>query len=192
MSLKDRKEREREARKKEILDAALKLFSRKGYEETSMDEIAERAELSKGILYYYFHSKEELFYEVALRETSNFYRRAYDAVKNMRDAFGVFSILIDFYIEYFSKRKDILGLIFPFGKSSPILLKKEFREKIAMMRKPLEEKVNASKKGCASGIFEVIWSYVIGMSIKLSQGMKFEDLKQECETFKKMLNELIK
>ncbi len=191
MSLKDRKEREREARKKEILDAALKLFSRKGYEETSMDEIAERAELSKGILYYYFHSKEELFYEVALRETSNFYRKAYEAVKNMRDAFGVFSALIDFYIEYFKERKDILGLIFPFGKSSPILLGKEFREEIATMRKPLDEKVN-TLKGHASGIFEVIWSYVIGMSIKLSQGMKFEDLKQECETFKKMLNELIK
>jgi AcrR family transcriptional regulator len=49
-----------------ILDAAEKLFSSKGYYDTSMDEIVEESGLSKGAIYGYFKSKEELF--VALQE----------------------------------------------------------------------------------------------------------------------------
>jgi len=49
-----------------ILEAAETLFSKKGYYDTSMDEIVEESGLSKGAIYGYFKSKEELF--VALQE----------------------------------------------------------------------------------------------------------------------------
>lgn len=49
-----------------VLEAAEALFSRKGYYDTSMDEIVEESGLSKGAIYGYFGSKEELF--VALQE----------------------------------------------------------------------------------------------------------------------------
>jgi AcrR family transcriptional regulator len=49
-----------------ILDAAEALFSKKGYYDTSMDEIVGESGLSKGALYHYFQSKEELF--VALQD----------------------------------------------------------------------------------------------------------------------------
>jgi AcrR family transcriptional regulator len=49
-----------------ILSAAEKLFSSKGYYDTSMDEIVSESQLSKGAIYGYFESKEDLF--VALQD----------------------------------------------------------------------------------------------------------------------------
>ena len=62
-----RRQREREARKKEILDAAQYLFSSKGFDSTTMDEIAERAEFGKPTLYTYFKSKEEILFHIHMR-----------------------------------------------------------------------------------------------------------------------------
>ncbi|MGM0587337.1 MAG: TetR/AcrR family transcriptional regulator [Bacteroidota bacterium] len=61
MSKISRKEREKKRRREAILDAAESVVLRKGLEATRMDEIAERAELSKGTLYLYFHNKMELY-----------------------------------------------------------------------------------------------------------------------------------
>lgn len=50
-----------EARRLEILDAALKSFAALGFHRTSMDKIAEAAGLSKALIYYYFADKEAVF-----------------------------------------------------------------------------------------------------------------------------------
>ena len=53
-------ERSRE-RQRRILDAALAVFSRRGYRDTSVDEVAEAAETSKGGVYFHFPGKQVLF-----------------------------------------------------------------------------------------------------------------------------------
>ena len=50
-----------EERKAQIYEAALACFSRKGYHQTTMDDIVAESGLSKGSLYWYFKSKKELF-----------------------------------------------------------------------------------------------------------------------------------
>lgn len=61
MSTKKRKERERRQRQAKILETAIMLISEKGFEKITMDEIAERSELSKGTLYLYFNNKSTLY-----------------------------------------------------------------------------------------------------------------------------------
>ncbi|MFH0735825.1 MAG: TetR/AcrR family transcriptional regulator [bacterium] len=56
-----RKEREKIFRKNEISFAATKLFAEKGYDATTLEEIAEASEFGKGTIYNYFESKEEIF-----------------------------------------------------------------------------------------------------------------------------------
>ncbi|MBX9870639.1 MAG: TetR/AcrR family transcriptional regulator [Burkholderiaceae bacterium] len=56
-----RRERRKEARPGELLAAALELFVEKGYAATRSEEVARRAGVSKGTLFLYFASKEELF-----------------------------------------------------------------------------------------------------------------------------------
>lgn len=54
------KAEQREASTKILLEAALKLFVSQGYEQTTVDEVADRTSLSKGSVYFYFASKEGL------------------------------------------------------------------------------------------------------------------------------------
>ncbi len=58
---KPRWERRKDARPQEILSAALDLFVERGFAATRLDDVAKQAGLSKGTLYLYFASKEELF-----------------------------------------------------------------------------------------------------------------------------------
>lgn len=67
MGISERKEREKARRRNEIIDAAEEIFFKKGIESATMDEVAEQAELSKGTLYLYFNSKEELHFAINLR-----------------------------------------------------------------------------------------------------------------------------
>ena len=53
--------RRKEARPEEIIDAALALFTEKGFSATRLDDVAKRAGISKGTLYLYFDSKEAIF-----------------------------------------------------------------------------------------------------------------------------------
>jgi TetR/AcrR family fatty acid metabolism transcriptional regulator len=48
-------------KRERIIEAAIKLFTRLGYHETKLDEVAKQAEIAKGTLYLYFKSKEDLF-----------------------------------------------------------------------------------------------------------------------------------
>jgi len=65
MGIAERKEREKQQRREEIIQAAEKVFFTKGFDKSTMDDIAESAELSKGTLYLYFKSKEDLHMAVA-------------------------------------------------------------------------------------------------------------------------------
>lgn len=51
-----------EERKREMIDTAMKLFARKGYEATTMTDIAKEMNVVSGLCYRYFKSKEELYY----------------------------------------------------------------------------------------------------------------------------------
>lgn len=68
-----RKKREQLWHRTEILQAALELFSQKGYCNVSMQEIAKRAEFSVGTLYKLFNNKEELYKEILMQTTMLFH-----------------------------------------------------------------------------------------------------------------------
>ncbi len=65
MTVAKRREREREERRAGILAAAEKVFFAKGFAAATMDEVATEAEVSKGTLYLYFKSKDDLFFAIA-------------------------------------------------------------------------------------------------------------------------------
>jgi AcrR family transcriptional regulator len=64
MGTAERREREKQERRQGIIDAAERVFFSKGVKAASMDEIAETAEVSKGTLYLYFKSKEEIYLSI--------------------------------------------------------------------------------------------------------------------------------
>jgi AcrR family transcriptional regulator len=67
MGIQERKEREKERRRQQIIVAAKRVFSEKGFNKATMEDIAKEAELSPGTLYLYFKNKEELYASLSLR-----------------------------------------------------------------------------------------------------------------------------
>ncbi len=102
----------KEARKEQILMAALELFGSKGYQTTSISEIAKKAELSKGLLYNYFESKEELLNEVvvfAFKETTE----AGESVLNEENltADELLVSLVDSYFLMMKEQEELMKLV---------------------------------------------------------------------------------
>jgi hydroxymethylglutaryl-CoA reductase len=67
MGIQERKEREKERRRQQIMVAAKRVFTEKGFNKATMEDIAQEAELSPGTLYLYFKNKEELYASLSLR-----------------------------------------------------------------------------------------------------------------------------
>ena len=68
MGTSDRRAREKDAKRRAILSAAIRCFGEKGYDGTTLDEVGRRAEVAKGTLYLYFKSKADLFASLLLKQ----------------------------------------------------------------------------------------------------------------------------
>jgi AcrR family transcriptional regulator len=106
MGIPERKEREKEHRKEAIIDAAEKVFFKKGLPATTMDEIAEAAELSKGTLYLYYKSKEDLYLAVAMRGEEIMYEMFTKATSTDEPVLKLISNLGDAYYEFFKQHRE--------------------------------------------------------------------------------------
>ena len=67
MGIQERKEREKERRRQQIMIAARRVFSKNGFNRATMEDIAKEAELSPGTLYLYFKNKDELYVSLSFR-----------------------------------------------------------------------------------------------------------------------------
>jgi AcrR family transcriptional regulator len=104
MPIQDRRKREKEQRERDILDAAEKLFMEKGFEGTSMDDIAAAVELSKPAIYRYFSNKEDLYMAVAYRSVeivcSMMDRYVKEGRTGIDKAYATGRAFYDFYLKY--------------------------------------------------------------------------------------------
>lgn len=72
MGVKERKEREKLQRTNGILEAARRLFEKRGFLNTTLLDVAKEAEISVGLIYRYFQSKEDIFASLALKGAEQF------------------------------------------------------------------------------------------------------------------------
>jgi AcrR family transcriptional regulator len=109
-----------EQRRSEILEAALHLFSSKGFHDTTMEEVANAAGVAKGTIYLYFQSKEHLL--LALKR--DFMQGLTDAVANIvadaieqleggkgTDYRDIIDDIFDSVVEYHTTRRDAVEVV---------------------------------------------------------------------------------
>jgi AcrR family transcriptional regulator len=85
MGIQERQQREKKRRHQQIMVAAKRIFTDKGFSKATMGDIAQEAELSPGTLYLYFKSKEELYASLSLRVLQYLLIRA-EHVNDEKDA----------------------------------------------------------------------------------------------------------
>lgn len=95
-----------ESRAELILEVALTFFSKKGYYSTSMQEIADQCGMSKGSLYKFFQSKEELFIKVCEYQQDQFFQKATYAHHQHSSKKEWFIDQINIQMEDFLQKKD--------------------------------------------------------------------------------------
>ncbi len=84
-----------DTRKSQILEAAMNVFSRRGFHEARMDDIVQESGLSKGALYWYFKSKDE----VILSILDNLFERELSGLKGLQDQEGAASDLLSEFMQ---------------------------------------------------------------------------------------------
>lgn len=100
MSVNQRREREREARRNAILDAAHAAFFADGFEAATMDDVALRAQLGKGTLYNYFGTKNELLLGVVVRDQLRMIERFEHAARQATNGLQLVRQLMHEFIRY--------------------------------------------------------------------------------------------
>jgi TetR/AcrR family transcriptional regulator len=111
MGITERKEREKENRKESIIDAAQKVFFEKGLLLSTMDEIAETAELAKGTLYLYYHSKEDLYLAVMMRGLVVLKSMFEEVIKKHRSVVPTIVLLSHTYTLFFEQHKNYFRML---------------------------------------------------------------------------------
>lgn len=86
-----------------ILDAAMSIFSRKGYYDTNLDEIASESESSKGSIYFHFPNKEKLFISLVDQFADLIERNVTEAIEAEPAGMRRVQIAIEVVLETFGK-----------------------------------------------------------------------------------------
>ena len=130
MGLKERREREKAARKRQILAAARRLLFKKGIQSTSISQIARTAELGVGTIYFYYQSKEEIFYSLQ-EEGLDILFRQIDAIDRAGaspdDKLRQTGMA---YLRFSGEHKDYFDIINYFLATPSVILGSELKQQI--------------------------------------------------------------
>ena len=109
-----RRVREKEQRRSAILRAARKEFFEKGFRAVTVDSIARRAELSKGAIYLYFKSKEEIYAQILLRDIDKFHEKVATLLDTSKSASENLRSFAEVYAAFFISDRELFRIFMNF------------------------------------------------------------------------------
>ncbi|TVZ04175.1 TetR/AcrR family transcriptional regulator [Trebonia kvetii] len=100
------------ARRRQLLDAAMEVFVARGYHAAAMDEIAERAGVSKPVLYQHFPGKQELYLALLDESVETLIGAVADAMRSTTDNRQRVTATFAAYFEYVAEHSGTFRLVF--------------------------------------------------------------------------------
>lgn len=103
-----------EERRAGILDAALAVFSARGYHQSSIDDIAREAGISKALIYEHFESKQSLYADLLERNARELFERLSAALSGMEPEPGAARMAagLDAFFAFVEERRDAWRILF--------------------------------------------------------------------------------
>lgn len=176
MGVKERKTREKQKRRKEILETAEKLFSGKKGLDATMDDLAEKTELAKGTLYLYFPNKKDILTALAEKGIGLLRKRLIRAVDEAKTGIAQLSDNGDTFVEFLKEKPFYSKLILKFEKT--VITDSETGNKILLIEPVLEILYKILEKGKNDGtirndigtkeLVTILWSQMLGILSTLS------------------------
>ncbi len=118
MGIKERKEREKKQRKAQIVDAAIDLMEEQGFDTTTMDEIAERAELSKGTLYLYYADKSTLYQAIKKRALQKIHQNFSSSLQQDLPGAELVQNMLSFYADFIKDNATLTKAMMLYERSN--------------------------------------------------------------------------
>src|SRR6056297_2044171 len=97
--------------KRKILEAAKTIFAKKGFDGSSVDEIANEAGVKKALIFYYYPSKDSLFLEAWTEGIDELENHLFGDFSQEHTYLGKFKRVLKSYIDFVMNRKEIMKLI---------------------------------------------------------------------------------
>ncbi|WP_299978143.1 TetR/AcrR family transcriptional regulator [Desulfobacula sp.] len=174
MGIYERKQREKEQRKIGIINAARKVFSNKGFNTATIEEIAMEAELSPGTLYLYFKGKEELHTSLSIEILKHLADEIQKVVGQDISAEEKIKRFCDVFIDMYEYDSNILINLFHLQSGETLKnLSDEFLQQIKTHSTMAHgAMVDVIKEGIDQGIFieehpvvlaDILWSSYAGV-----------------------------
>ncbi len=168
-----RRQREKEARIQSILEAGLKVFSAQGYHGTSMDAVAEAAELGKATLYYYFKSKDELLLAILEHGVRDFFTRLEESWQGLSSPLEKLKQVPQVGADFFARHPDYFKL-YHYLTAHPVLRQKALvrlhpliAEKVTRVQSLFQEAIETGviKPFPVVELTEIFGSLIMGMGL---------------------------
>lgn len=159
-----------EETRERILDAALALFREQGFDDTTMRDIAEKADVATGAAYYYFRSKEDLVMAFYVRAADEARGVVPELIGQSRDLKKRLRAVIDQKFEQFAEhRKLLIALVrigidpkhplSPFGRETEPMRS----ESIDFFRLAVDESSTKVPKDLRADLPRLLWLYQMGL-----------------------------
>jgi len=179
--IQERKKREKDQRIQSILSAAKKVFFSKGYQRTTMDEIAFEAEISKPTIYQYFRTKDELYSALMLpflEEFGAYFERIENKLSSKRYTTGK-TLVKDFFkafLKSYQAAPDSLrvantffqhaDLINELNQDTRLAISSRGRYDFELARGILEKAIvqGLIKKISSYALSDIIWGLLLGIT----------------------------
>ncbi len=195
MTTAERRAREKAQRRQQILDAARQEFFERGFHRPTVDDVAARAEVSKGTIYLYFESREDLLAHLLL-EGLDLLIEEMDTACEPEPAQPVectLQALARAYLRFCQSNRSYFRLIMAFDRgrfeeSIPPALYQQVMDKSLQ---GLDLLARTVKRGQASGVFHVddpwqaagsVWAALNGVLVLMAHPLRQRMLRNDLET----------
>lgn len=130
-----------------IIQAGLEVFAAEGFERATMDEIAQKAKVAKGTLFYRYKSKEELFISIMCGSFNKFFEAVQEATANLTGAIECIKKSIEIQTELSFQHPEFVKLLLSevWGRQDR---QRVFRSSIRNYLRFLEKNISLGIKNC--------------------------------------------
>jgi AcrR family transcriptional regulator len=195
LSTAERRAREKAQRRREILDAARQEFFERGFHHPTVDDVAARAEVSKGTIYLYFVSKEEILAHLLL-EGLGLLLEEMEAAHNAEapaTAEQALQNLASAYLHFCQSHPSYFRLIMAFdrGRFEESISPKLYQRVLNRSLQGLNLLAQTIERGQASGVFLVddpwqaagsVWAALNGVLVLMAHPLRQKMLRSDLET----------
>ena len=154
-------------RKDQIMNAAQVVVASKGYDQARMDDIVEKAQLSKGAIYWYYKSKKDIYLSLIDYWFNEYSAGVLKSLEDKDSSSEQLKSLFDYFVDQFDKNPDTFKIMVEFWRTSGLDV--DFNNKLQEIYSQfLEYIIDIIKNGIDSGEFKEVDPRITALSILIN------------------------